>query len=48
MLLVREAGGLVSDFAGHGDPLFGEHIVCSNKEIFKEFQSVIQKIMLSP
>ena len=48
MLLVREAGGLVSDFAGHGDPLFGEHIVCSNEKIFKEFQSVIQDIMLSP
>jgi myo-inositol-1(or 4)-monophosphatase len=47
ILLVREAGGEVSDFAGQADPLFGEHIVCSNHKIFKEFQSVIQKIMLS-
>jgi len=48
MLLVREAGGAVSDFAGFSDPLFGEHIVCSNQMIFNEFQTVIQKIMLSP
>ncbi len=46
MLLIREAGGAVSDFAGHADPLFGEHIICSNQKIFKEFQSIIQKIML--
>ena len=48
MLLVREAGGEVSDFEGHADPLFGEHIVCTNQKISKEFQSVIQEIMLSP
>ena len=48
MLLVQEAGGMVSDFAGNREPLFAEHIVCSNKNIFTEFQSVIQKIMLSP
>ena len=47
ILLVREAGGEVSDFAGQADPLFGEHIVCSNQKISKEFQSVIRKIMLS-
>jgi len=47
MLLVREAGGMVSDFAGQSNPLFGEHIVCSNEKIFNEFQSVIQQIMLS-
>lgn len=48
MLLVREAGGAVSDFAGQEDPLFAEHILCSNKLIYKELQSLIQKIMLSP
>jgi len=46
MLLVKEAGGAFSDFAGNSDPLFAEHIVCSNHKIFKEFQSVIQEIML--
>jgi len=48
MLLVKEAGGAVSDFAGHPDPLFSEHIICSNNKVFNEFQSVIRKIMLSP
>jgi myo-inositol-1(or 4)-monophosphatase len=48
MLLVKEAGGRVSDFAGFDNPLHGEHIVCSNKNIFNEFQSTIQQIMLSP
>lgn len=48
MLLVQEAGGVISDFAGHTDPLFGEHIICSNSKVFNEFQSVLQKIMLTP
>ena len=47
ILLVKEAGGSVSDFAGHSDPLFAEHIVCSNHKIFTGFQSVIEKIMLA-
>lgn len=48
ILLVREAGGAVSDFSGHPDPLFGEHFICANDKLFDEFQSVVQKIMLSP
>lgn len=48
ILLVKEAGGVVSDFGGDRDPLFGEHIVCSNTKTFKEFQSLIQEIMLAP
>jgi len=48
MLLVKEAGGSYSDFAGHPDPLFAEHIICSNLNIFNELQSVIRKIMLAP
>jgi myo-inositol-1(or 4)-monophosphatase len=48
ILLVREAGGEVSDFAGQPDPLFGEHILCSNGRLFQEFQSDIRQIMLSP
>ena len=48
ILLVKEAGGSVSDFAGHKTPLFDEHIVCSNQKIFTSFQSVIEKIMLAP
>jgi myo-inositol-1(or 4)-monophosphatase len=48
MLLVTEAGGSVSDFGGLPDPLFGEHIICSNGKVFNEFQKLLQKIMLSP
>lgn len=48
ILLVQEAGGAVSDFAGQSNPLSGEHIVCSNLNTFSEFQSTIQEIMLSP
>ncbi len=46
ILLVREAGGEVSDFKGHKQPLFSENIICSNKNTFDEFQEIIQKIMI--
>lgn len=48
MLLVREAGGSVSDFQGNQDPLFAAHFISSNSMIYKEFQSIIQNIMLAP
>jgi myo-inositol-1(or 4)-monophosphatase len=48
MLLVKEAGGLVSDFLGDPDPLFGEHIICSNSSVFSEFQTILRKIMITP
>lgn len=46
ILLVREAGGEVSDFRGRRDPLFREDIVCANRDCFAEFQQTIQKIMI--
>ncbi len=46
LLLVKEAGGEVSDFSGNKSPLFSEHIICSNSNTFKEVQSTVQKIML--
>jgi myo-inositol-1(or 4)-monophosphatase len=46
IILVREAGGAVSDFRGAGNPLFTEDIVCSNGHIHKEFQEITRKIML--
>jgi myo-inositol-1(or 4)-monophosphatase len=45
ILLVKEAGGQVSDFDGKADPLFGPDFVCANQHCFKEFQGIIQKIM---
>ena len=45
ILLVREAGGEVSDFNGHKEPLFSEEIICSNRNSYTEFQEIIHKIM---
>ncbi len=47
ILLVREAGGAVSDFNGEENPLFKEDIICSNGHIQKEFQETTRKIMLN-
>lgn len=46
LLLVKEAGGAVSDFRGHPDPLFREDVVCSNGNIHNEFREITSKIML--
>jgi myo-inositol-1(or 4)-monophosphatase len=48
ILLVREAGGKVSDFNGRKNPLFGEDLVCANHQSFAEFQEIIRKIMNAP
>lgn len=45
ILLVREAGGEVSDFSGHKEPLFSGDIICSNRNSYAEFQETIHKIM---
>ncbi len=45
VLLVKQAGGRVSDFNGGGDYLFGKDIITSNSGIFAEFQGTIRKIM---
>ncbi len=46
ILLVKEAGGDLSDFEGNRNPLFREDIVCSNGLIQKEFYDATSKIML--
>lgn len=46
ILLVQEAGGKVSDFGGHDKPLFNETFISSNHQLFTEFQTTIQKIMM--
>lgn len=45
IILVQEAGGEVSDFGGRAYPLFTATFISSNRQIFKEFQNSIQKIM---
>jgi myo-inositol-1(or 4)-monophosphatase len=41
-LIIRQAGGAVSDFCGNKDFLFSGEIVASNKNYHKEFQSIIE------
>jgi len=43
ILLVREAGGSVSNFAGEDDALFGDHILASNTHTHPEMLEAIQR-----
>jgi myo-inositol-1(or 4)-monophosphatase len=42
-LLVKEAGGFVSDFSGENNYLFGSEIVAANSEIFEELRKTVGK-----
>ncbi len=46
ILLVREAGGEVSDFRGDAHPLFSKDFFCTNRNTFTEFKEALQKIMI--
>jgi len=39
--IVEEAGGIVSDFSGGSDYIFGKEIIASQKHIFEEFKAII-------
>jgi myo-inositol-1(or 4)-monophosphatase len=41
-LIVKEAGGSVTDFKGHKDFIFGEEIIADNSRITDEFRAIIQ------
>lgn len=43
--LVKQAGGVVSDFNGNGDYLFGKEIIASNANVYEEFHTVIKPFM---
>ena len=45
ILLVREAGGMVSDFSGNEDIVFRQEIICSNSLNYKEFLDTIKNII---
>jgi myo-inositol-1(or 4)-monophosphatase len=47
-LLVQQAGGLVSDFRGGNDYLFGKELVASNSLIFKAFLHDVANFMNHP
>ena len=43
ILLVKEAGGLISDFNGGADYLETGHIVCGAPKVFKPVLQIVQK-----
>jgi len=45
-LIVKQAGGVVSDFGGEKNYIFGKEIVATNQKVYSDFQSVVKKIML--
>ncbi|MEZ4999479.1 MAG: inositol monophosphatase family protein, partial [Bacteroidales bacterium] len=45
ILLVREAGGRVSDFSGNEDDLTGMETVATNGHIFDEFSGIVGRFM---
>ncbi|MCR9153818.1 MAG: inositol monophosphatase [Bacteroidetes bacterium] len=46
ILLVREAGGVVSNFSGEDDALFGKEIIASSQGIYPKFKAQIEHYML--
>lgn len=42
-LLVKEAGGVVSDFKGGSNYIFGAEIVAASAAVYDEFQDLVQK-----
>ncbi len=44
--IVQQAGGKNSDFSGGENYIYGKQIVSSNNDVFEDFQSVIQQLML--
>ncbi len=45
-LLITEAGGLIGDFKGDGDYLFGENIIGASPKIFGQLVNVLSKYKL--
>jgi myo-inositol-1(or 4)-monophosphatase len=43
IIIVQEAGGRVSDFAGGNNYLFGKQILISNEKVFEEFLTVVKE-----
>ncbi|MEI6574733.1 MAG: inositol monophosphatase family protein [Bacteroidota bacterium] len=42
IVIIREAGGVLSDFEGKDNYLFGKEIIATNPRIFKEFLEVVK------
>jgi len=46
-IIVKEAGGHITDFGGGNNFIFGKEIIASNSVVHDEFQQLIKKIMIS-
>ena len=44
-IIIREAGGCVSDFSGGGNFIYGKEIIATNSMVFEEFSLVVRKFM---
>lgn len=42
-IIVREAGGMVTEFNGGNDPIFGMDMICSNGKIHEDLKKVIME-----
>ena len=45
ILLVKEAGGIVTDFSGGNDAIFTKEIIATNPHIHKEFSQLLRSFM---
>ena len=43
-LLIRQAGGIVSDFNGREDFIFGENVICGAPLVFDPLKALIQRV----
>lgn len=48
IFLVQQAGGVVSEFSGGNNFLFGHDIIAANDKVFMEFQQKVAGMMLTP
>ncbi len=44
-IIVREAGGFVSDFSGNHKNLSGDEVIAANKLLYPEFLEIVSKFM---
>jgi myo-inositol-1(or 4)-monophosphatase len=47
IIILREAGGKISDFSGNGKKLTGEEIVASNNSVYPEVLEIVRKFMMN-
>lgn len=41
VLIVRQSGGVVTDFSGGNNPIFGKELICGNQQIHIEMKNII-------